>query len=575
MGEAYVETPWVRRFRHTRVQSVGGKWYVLAIVDDFSRWSWVHFMESKDEAYEVVHDLVLRLRNESGHAMRALRSDNGSEFKNDRFKAFCHSQGLEHQFSSPYVPQENGVVERNNWTLVEMARMMLDEHRTPRKPRQSTPRATCQIVFSYELSLTRHRMSYDLGGSPNCFVLKQGNLDKFEPRSSDGVFLGYATHSRAYRVWLLDSGRIVETCEVTFDETMHCTTPGFELAGDDEIGTSIFEDDEEDVGVSGDTAPAAAPEPAASLSEDDEGAPVHSPSTTWEQPPLDPPVQAARFVENVGEVTTEPQPSRMRDHPSRNIIGGLNERVTRSRSNSIAHFAHFAFVASFEPHYVGHALSDANWRNQVWVLVEPPPHCNPIGTKWVFKNKQGEDGVVVRNEARLVAQGFCQKERIDYEETFAPVARLEAIRILLAFAASKGFKLFQMDVKSAFLNGFIEEEVYVRQPLGFEHPKFPNRVFKLQKALYGLKQAPQAWYERLRKFLVDQSFQMGSVDKTLFLLKYGKDLLIVQIYVDDIIFGGSSHALCSKFSEQMSKEFEMSMMGELQLFLGLQIRQTP
>ncbi|WVZ85183.1 hypothetical protein U9M48_032133 [Paspalum notatum var. saurae] len=176
--------------------------------------------------------------------------------------------------------------------------------------------------------------------------------------------------------------------------------------------------------------------------------------------------------------------------------------------------------------------------------TEPPPHCNPI----VFKNKQGEDGVVVRNKARLVAQGFCQKEGTDYEETFAPVARLEAIRILLAFAASKGFKLFQIDVMSAFLNGFIEEEVYVRQPPGFEHPKFLNRVFKLQKALYGLKQAPWAWYERLRKFL---------------------------IYVDDIIFGGSSHALCSNFSEQMSREFEMSMMGELQFFLGLQIRQTP
>ncbi|WVZ83919.1 hypothetical protein U9M48_031014 [Paspalum notatum var. saurae] len=269
------------------------------------------------------------------------------------------------------------------------------------------------------------------------------------------------------------------------------------------------------------------------------------------------------------------------DHPSRNIIGGLNERVIRSRSTSLAVFAHSAFVASFEPHDVGHALSNPNWvnamheelenfeRNRVWVLVEPPPHCNPIGTKWVFKNKQGEDGVVVRNKARLLVQGFCQKEGIDYEETFAPIARLEAIRILLAFAASKGFKLFQMDVKSAFLNGFIEEEIYVRQPPGFEHPRFPNRVFKLQKALFGLKQAPQAWYERLRKFLVDQGFQMGSVDKTLFLFRHGKDLLVVQIYVDDIIFGGSSHALCSKFSEQMSREFEMSMMGELQFFLGL------
>ena len=212
-------------------------------------------------------------------------------------------------------------------------------------------------------------------------------------------------------------------------------------------------------------------------------------------------------------------------------------------------------------------------RNHVWDLVELPPNCRPIGTKWVFKNKQGENGIVVRNKARLVAQGFCQKEGIDYDETFAPVARLEAIRILLAFVASKGFKLQQIDVKSAFLNGFIEEDVYVKQPPGFESSKFPDRVFKLRKALYGLKQAPRAWYERLKSFLLKSGFVMGSVDKTLFLLSHGKDTLIVQIYVDDIIFGGSSHTLVSSFAEQMSREIEMSLMGELQFFLGLQIKQ--
>ncbi|WVZ76650.1 hypothetical protein U9M48_024606 [Paspalum notatum var. saurae] len=205
-------------------------------------------------------------------------------------------------------------------------------------------------------------------------------------------------------------------------------------------------------------------------------------------------------------------------------------------------------------------------RNHVWDLVEPPPNCCPIGTKWVFKNKQGENRMVVRNKARL-------KEGIDYEETFAPVARLEAIRILLAFAASKGFKLQQMDVKSAFLNGFIKEEVYVRQPPGFESAKFPDRVYKLRKALYGLKQAPRAWYASLKSFLLKSGFVMGSVDKTLFLLSRGGDTLIVQIYVDDIIFSGSSHALVSSFTEQMSREFEMSLMGELQFFLGLQIKQ--
>ncbi|WVZ89054.1 LOW QUALITY PROTEIN: hypothetical protein U9M48_035513 [Paspalum notatum var. saurae] len=320
----------------------------------------------------------------------------------------------------------------------------------------------------------------------------------------------------------------------------------------------------------------------ASVHRDDEGGPLPTASSSL-------PRQQAHAedgpAKDTGEVTSEFVPSRQvqRDHPPHRMIGDIHQRVTRSSINSLAFFSHSAYVASFEPRDVSHALSDPKWmnamheelenfeRNHVWDLVEPPPNCRPIGTKWVFKNKQGEDGMVVRNKARLVAQGFCQKEGIDYEETFAPVARLEAIRILLAFAASKGFKLQQMDVKSAFLNGFIEEEVYVRQPPGFESARFSDRVYKLRKALYGLKQDPRAWYSRLKSFLLKSGFVMGSVDKTLFLLSRGGDTLI--IYVDDIIFGGSSHALVSSFAEQMSKKFKMSLMGELQFFLGLQIKQ--
>jgi hypothetical protein len=181
---------------------------------------------------------------------------------------------------------------------------------------------------------------------------------------------------------------------------------------------------------------------------------------------------------------------------------------------------------------------------------------------------------VVRNKSRLVAQGFSQKEGIDYEETFALVARLEAIRILLAFSVAKGFKLHQMDVKSAFLNGVLEEEVYVRQPPGFESEKYPHRVYKLRKALYGLKQAPRLWYGRLRGFLFERGFEMGKVDQTLFLLRQGRDILIVQVYVEDIVFDGSSNSLVARFADDMSREFEMSMMSELQFFLGLQIKQS-
>jgi hypothetical protein len=193
---------------------------------------------------------------------------------------------------------------------------------------------------------------------------------------------------------------------------------------------------------------------------------------------------------------------------------------------------------------------------------------NVIGTKWVFKNKQGEDGEVVKNKACLVAQGYNQVEGLDFGETFAPLARLEAIRILLAFATSKGFKLYQMDVKSAFLNGVIHEEVYVRQPQGFESPKYPDRVYKLSKILYGLKQALRAWYARLKTFLLEHRYVM-SVNKTLFTLNHSTDFLLVQIYVDDIIFGGSSYTLVFIFQEMMESEFQMSMMGELTFFLGI------
>jgi hypothetical protein len=208
--------------------------------------------------------------------------------------------------------------------------------------------------------------------------------------------------------------------------------------------------------------------------------------------------------------------------------------------------------------------------------IHPPPsRCsqNVVGTKWVFRNKQDEHGVVTRNKARLVAKGYSQVEGLDFDETYAPVAMLESIRILLAYATYHGFKLYQMDVKSAFLNGPIKEEVYVEQPPGFEDSEYPNRVYKLSKALYGLKQAPRAWYECLRDFLITNSFKVGKVDPTLFTKTIAKDLFICQIYVDDIIFGFTNKSSCEEFSRIMIQKFEMSMMGELKNFLGFQIKQ--
>ncbi|GJU65796.1 putative ribonuclease H-like domain-containing protein [Tanacetum coccineum] len=206
-------------------------------------------------------------------------------------------------------------------------------------------------------------------------------------------------------------------------------------------------------------------------------------------------------------------------------------------------------------------------------MVDLPYGKRAIGTKWVYRNKKDERGIVVRNKARLVAQGYTQEEGIDYDEVFAPVARIEAIRLFLAYASFMNFVVYQMDVKSAFLYGKIEEEVYVCQPPGFEDPEFPNRVYKVEKALYGLHQAPRAWYETLSTYLLENGFQRGTIDKTLFIKKVKGDILLVQIYVDDIIFGSTKKELCTEFEKLMHKKFQMSSMGELTFFLGLQVMQ--
>jgi hypothetical protein len=271
------------------------------------------------------------------------------------------------------------------------------------------------------------------------------------------------------------------------------------------------------------------------------------------------------------------------DHPVNTILGVIQKGVTtRSR---VAHFCeHYSFVSSIEPYRVEDALRDSDWvlamqeelnnftRNEVWHLV-PRPNQNVVGTKWVFRNKQDEHGVVTRNKARPVAKGYPQVKGLDFGETYAPVARFESIRILLAYATYHGFKLYQMDVKSAFLNGPTKEEVYVEQPPGFEDSEYPNNVYKLSKALYGLKQAPRVWYECLRDFLITNGFKVGKADPTLFTKTIANDLFVCLYYVDDIIFGSTNKSTCEEFSRIMNQKFEMSMMGELKYFLGFQVKQ--
>nr|GEW33286.1 putative ribonuclease H-like domain-containing protein [Tanacetum cinerariifolium] len=206
-------------------------------------------------------------------------------------------------------------------------------------------------------------------------------------------------------------------------------------------------------------------------------------------------------------------------------------------------------------------------------MVDLPKRKHDIGTKWVYINKKDKRGIVVRNKARLVAQGYTQEEGIDYDEVFTPVARIEAIRLFLAYASFMRFIVYQMNEKSVFLYGTVEGEMYVCQPLGFEDPYFPDKVYKVEKALYGLHQAPRAWYKTMSTYLLENIFKRRIIDKTLFIKKDKGDLLLMQVYVDDIIFGSTKKSLCTEFEGLMYKKFQMSSMGELTFFLGLQVMQ--
>ncbi|KAL0293379.1 UNVERIFIED_CONTAM: Retrovirus-related Pol polyprotein from transposon RE1 [Sesamum radiatum] len=212
-------------------------------------------------------------------------------------------------------------------------------------------------------------------------------------------------------------------------------------------------------------------------------------------------------------------------------------------------------------------------KNDTWELAERPKDKEVIGVKWIYKTKLNADGSIQKHKARLVAKGYSQLPGIDYTETFAPVARLDTIRALVAIAANKKWKIYQMDVKSAFLNGYIDEEIYVEQPQGFVAKGCEEKVLRLKKALYGLKQAPRAWYSRIDNYFMNQGFRRSLSEPTLYVKRQGNDTLIVSLYVDDLIYTGNNEKMIHDFKEDMMKTFEMSDLGLMHFFLGIEINQ--
>ncbi|GJU57318.1 putative ribonuclease H-like domain-containing protein [Tanacetum coccineum] len=596
--------------------------------------------------------LVLPIRKESNTKppIRPSLSDNETEFKNCIMNQFCEMKGIKRKFSMARTPQQNGVAERKNRTLIEAARTMLVDSKLPTAFWAEAVNTTCYVLNRVLLIKPHNKTPYELirGRPPlidfmkpfGCLVTilnTKDHLGKFDGKADEGYFL---LGNRPDCLFDVDS--------LSISMNYVPVAPGNKTNGIAGIKDNIVagpKDSEWDAGMK----PTEVDENEASDKSGKHDQEARSKSESTAGPSFDivvpstpvntagpsvstaneseeqlferfspfknaftlPPVPNISSMDNTGifgnayddeDVEEEVDMNNVissytvpdtsftkfhKDHPEDQVIGSLKTHVQtrhmtkineehglissvhklrRTNHKDFQNCLFACFLSQMEPKKPVQALKDPSWVEamqdellqfkllNVWTLVDLPRDKWTIGTKWVLRNKKDKRGIVVKNKARLVAQGHTQEEGIDYDEVFAPVARIEAIRLFLAYASFKDFIVYQMDVKSVFLYGKIEEEIYV------------------EKALYGLHQAPRAWYGHCQLF-VDMVFK-GSMIKTFVSSKRHKDdILLVQVYVDDIIFRSTKKQMSNEFETLMHDKFQMSSMGELSFFLGLQVKQ--
>ncbi|GJV83971.1 retrovirus-related pol polyprotein from transposon TNT 1-94 [Tanacetum coccineum] len=622
-------------FGPTFVSSLMHKKYCLVVTDDYSRFTWVFFLATKDETSGILKSFITEIENLVDKKVKIIRCDNGTEFKNKVMSEFCEKKGIKREFSVARTPQQNGVAERRNRTLIEAARTMLADSKLPTTFWAEAVNTACYVQNRVLVVKPHNKTPYELfrGRTPalsfirpfRCHVTILNTLDhlgKFDGKFNDGFFVGYSLNCKAFRVYNIKTKKVEKSLHIRFLEDKPI------IAGDgpkwmfdidvltksinyvpvvtgtnsnDSVGT------EESIGTGRSCIETGSSQdyiliPLDDGKKDDEGISQESgiddqempENTTQDVNTARPSINTASTNVNTGSlninnvsltittasleathvdffgdeteldmsnitttyrVPSTPNTRIHKDHSFDHVIGDIQSGVLTRRITKTSNEQGFII----EPKKVIQALTNPSW---IEAMQDE-----------LLQKKKDERGIVIRNKARLVAQGYTQEEGIDYDEVFALVARIEAIRMFLAYASFKDFVVYQMDVKSAFLCAKIEEEVNACQPLGFEDPEFPDKVYKVEKALYGLHQAPRAWYETLSTYLLDNGFQRGQIDKTLFIKRVKGDILLVQVYVDDIIFGSTRNEMCTEFEKMMHKKFQMSSMGELTFFLGLQVTQ--
>nr|GFA37653.1 putative ribonuclease H-like domain-containing protein [Tanacetum cinerariifolium] len=449
-----------------------------------------------------------------------------------------------------------------------------------------------------------------------CYIVRDGeNLDKMKEKGDECIFMGYSNQSRAYRVFNNRSRVIMESIHVNFEELPHMASDQNSFDPALECQTMALEHDSL---TPGHKCQENASHGDRTVKMSNELDLLFSPmfdellngsskvvSKSSAVSAADAPIQRQQLTTLLINHTT-PAPSCQIPSIAPPIISSenINQAEPHADNDQVTH-DEFINIFSTPMQYQGetslrhvdssnmHTFYQRYPSKHRWTKDHPLEQVirNPsqsIRTRrqldsdaemcmfalTLWKNKRDEENTVIRNKSRLVDKGYAQKEGVNFEESFVPVARLEAVRLFIAYAAHKSFTIYQMDVKTAFLYGPLKEEVYVNQPDGFVDPYHPDKVYRLKKALYGLKQAPRAWYDELSKFLLSKGFTKGSIDPTLFITKHRGDILLVQIYVDDIIFGSTNPNLSKRFEKLMHSKFEMSMMGELKFFLGIQIQES-
>ncbi|GJW92555.1 retrovirus-related pol polyprotein from transposon TNT 1-94 [Tanacetum coccineum] len=518
-------------------------------------------VDRQSEILELVHSDICELNGQltrgGNRTKEAKRSDRGGEYFSTEFSSYCESQGLIHQRTAPYTPQHNGVAERKNRVLQNMINAILVSENLLKNLWGEALLTACHVsnriiakklkVSPYEIWKGRKpNISYfRVWGCLAYYKVPLPNTSKLGPRGLKSVFVGYAKDSKSYRCLDLDSNVIVESRDVDFFENKfrHDST------STNEIVTQIPQD------ISG-----------LNLNSNNKRNMAESSSVPRRS-------ERARKERNLDPDFIDSQAIifLVEGDNENNFINKISVLLNVEDAPKTYKEAITSRNSAFWKEAIDDEM-DSLVSNNTWELSDLPPGSKAIGCRWVFRIKYHTDGSIKTFKARLVIQGFSQRQGVDYFDTYAPVARITSIRVLFALASIYNLPIHQMDVKTAFLNRDLDEEVYMKQPEGFVLPGHENRVCKLKKSLYGLKQAPKQWHDKFDKSILSNGFTHNSSDRCIY-SKFTKDYGVIRcLYVDDILIVGTNMEGINETKKFLSSCFQMKDMNEVDTILGIKVK---